>query len=412
MAEAATQEDVNPNIEVGIEEDTAAAAGRGMTFDDIDSITDDEPAPKAKESKSEKPKEAKQKTKDVESGKDTGTTEGEESTEAPAKGDNGQLPTGEAQEASQSLKGNKIKATYNDQDFDMHTGAYLPVKVDGEVKQIQVQELMNNYAGAQSWDKRFSDLSTDKNKFQDRVDVLEDYVSDIFNKANSINDSEDPVKSSFEVLRLIGNLTGQDSRTLMKNIRGAFRQEATQYQDLDEIQRENWELRQDAEYSNLEAELNTQSRQKAEDKESAQRHQIQTLETFNISPERFRELGSDLAKNPGFEGKPDLNTVIHFDRILMANSAITAFDASLINNQDLRNQLVDYSIKDPSITEADLISILTDSFGDSEEAARERKAAENLKRKLGNANQPKAQKPIVKDDRKFQNSAELWDDVD
>lgn len=412
MAEAAAQEEVNPNIEVGVEasESDVTDAGRGMTFDDIDSITDDAPAPKAKGSKSEKEKTVKAKVEKVEPSEDPDAAEVEESSKAPDEGDDGELPTGEKRDSVPSLKGSKLTASFNGEDFNIHSGATIPVKVDGEVKNVQVQELMNNYAGSQSWDKRFSDLDTDKNSFQDRVDVLDEYVNEIFTKANSINESDNPVRSSLEVLRLIGNLTGQDSRGLMKNIRGAFRGEAVQYQDMNEIERENWELRQDIEYTNLDSDLESQSRQRAKSKSDARQQHNQTLERFNIDQAKYRELSSYLSQHSESGEAPSLEQVVQYDRIVMSHNALKAFDENRLGDESLRQQLIDFAMSDPEITQEDLLSILHDSFGETELAAKERKSAENLKRKLGNSSQATKPKPEIRD-RKFNNSSDMWDGI-
>lgn len=88
-------------------------------------------------------------------------------------------PTDSEEVKEEAAKSFKVKVGPRGKELDIPADAKLPVKVDGEIKEFTVQELMNIKSGEISYDKKFSDLDKREKTFTANVQQTEEELSEI-----------------------------------------------------------------------------------------------------------------------------------------------------------------------------------------------------------------------------------------
>ena len=90
----------------------------------------------------------------------------EETFEDDAEGEEGDgeptIITGE-NDLPEDKKGGKLRIRMADGDlYNIDSQSTMPVKIDGKVEEVPVQELINNYSGKTAWDKKFTEIGKEK----------------------------------------------------------------------------------------------------------------------------------------------------------------------------------------------------------------------------------------------------------
>ena len=68
------------------------------------------------------------------------------------------------EEKAEEIK--KLIAKYGEENLEMPANAIFKHKVDGEEVDVELQELLNNYSGKISYDKKFQEFSSEKKEFE------------------------------------------------------------------------------------------------------------------------------------------------------------------------------------------------------------------------------------------------------
>ena len=111
-----------------------------LSFDDLDELTQGAPS--------------------EESNEEAEAEENELSSEAESNGEES-----EASEETLEEEIKKLIAKYGDQETEIAANALFKHKVDGEEVEVELQELLNNYSGKVSYDKKFQEFSNQKKDF-------------------------------------------------------------------------------------------------------------------------------------------------------------------------------------------------------------------------------------------------------
>lgn len=132
------------SIEVGVSEDVNASDAGALSFDELDSLTDDR--------------------SDENLAKELKETQGEKDKSQLENKSNGEEEEASEQEIEEAVK--KLIARYGENELEIAANAIFKHKVDGEEVDVELQELLNNYSGKVSYDKKFQEFSTTKKDFE------------------------------------------------------------------------------------------------------------------------------------------------------------------------------------------------------------------------------------------------------
>jgi len=388
---------INPNNEMTEDENITAGSG-GITFDDLEGLHD-QAEKDAKPSKSE-PKAKGKEEKKEESDDDDDEEESEEDDEEESDEESEAKAKDTAKNVIDAgIKGKKLQASFAGKDFDLHTGATIPVKIDGTIQSVPIQSLINNYSGKQTWDKKFSELDTDRQDFIGRVKNLDGFIQNIFDKSTKIEESENKVAASFEIMKMIAQLAGKDPRQLWEPISRAIASDYHSTNGMSDLELENWELKRKFELDNIDKDIDAKRTSEATSNKATAEAESKTIQTYGLNQQRVDSLRQYLTSN---KLRASIRDVVELDRIEMATEAIAEFDNELAGDADLRDSLIDRGMKDPDFTKEDMLEVLRAVY------LKEDKTSENIKRKLGKTSQTKPKKTEPKTPKTIRKSDDLW----
>lgn len=301
-------------------------------------------------------------------------------------------------------------------DVGLHSSTFVPVKIDGVDSEVQLQELINNYSGSISYDKKFSNLDTKNRDFDQRVSVLDTHLNSVFEKAEimkSADNPEDKRAAAMEVLQMFGNLTGGNSFELVNSLRGAFLDEARAMQDMDEIDLKRHEFELEKGFSDKNKALTDKRANDNKKFEDFNKQSLEIQKDYNFDSSEFSEVKSEL-EGLVSSGKVQVevtpSTVLEYRTAKLVNEAMKEHTPELLNDNDFYYKLIDYSVKEKFTTQ-ELEVFLKEVNGQSQKKERRTKNI-NRKVKAASVAKPKAKpKPVENTRAHYSNSIDLWDDV-
>ena len=167
MSEEATNNVQEVNEEVNLAPEAHENADT-LSFDELDALTDDRSGEKllseaAKEKTEAKKNESPPKEKSS-----------KQEIEAKPK---------EIEEEVEEVK--KLAARYGEEDLEVAANTTFKHKIDGQEVEVELQELLNNYSGKVSYDKKFQQFSDERKEFEQE---MQEYNTQIDNINKYIND--------------------------------------------------------------------------------------------------------------------------------------------------------------------------------------------------------------------------------
>jgi len=158
--------------------------------------------------------------------------EGEEETEPT-------IITGE-NELPEDKKGGKLRIRMGDGDlYNIDALSTVPVKIDGKVEEVPMQELINNYSGKTAWDKKFTEIGKEKKTIEfekNAIQVQKDKLTEHVN--NALAPIRDASKNPLDSLLYLVEMSGEDPYAAYRRIMEANLEELTSLMDMGETERE------------------------------------------------------------------------------------------------------------------------------------------------------------------------------
>lgn len=133
----------------------------------------------------------------------------------------------------------KLRMRMGDELFNVESDATFPVKIDGKVENVPVQELINNYSGKTAWDKKFTEIGKEKKNLEfekAQVTAQKNNLVEHVNKA--LLPLKDPNKNPLDSLLYLVEMSGEDPYTAYRRIMEANLDELSNLMDMTETERE------------------------------------------------------------------------------------------------------------------------------------------------------------------------------
>jgi len=283
------------------------------------------------------------------------------------------------------------------------------VKVDGKVEEISLQELKNNYSGKVAYDKKFSEMDTERQSFKKEVQDINSYVSELGKtmKENSV------LEGFYKVGEMVNMPAHAIKAALIKEI-------LPELERLEGMSQEGIDLEYQQNEIKYLKEKTESDRQKFETEQAQKELSFkisQARETLGVDNSEWEDAVAYLDKSLPPEESLTIDTVkeyIQFSKSEdIAKAAIDQFDSSYLGNEEVIENLQDIIIKNPDFTDSDIQDILVQAFGSSKKEVAEEKIVETVSKKQSKVNKSVEQenseiKPIVD-----QQGEEIldWDDI-
>lgn len=340
-----TIQEVNEAVDVAPE---AASDAQSLSFDELDTITDGR---SGEELLSEIKKEAE--TKENESIPE-GKSEPEEE---------------EASEETIEEEIKKLVAKYGDSELEIAANAMFKHKVDGEEVDVELQELLNNYSGKVSYDKKFQEFSNTKKEFED---YKTQYDSDIEAISNYVNTFKEKMGSDnpMDALDYFAEFSGMKPHEFRRQLINAMIPEVNRVSQMSAEQYKNEYLK--AENSYLQRQQESESaRLQAEQSNQELLNEIkQVQEAHNMTEESFLESFQELTKS-GYEGEITPQAVaeyhMHSQAFSKADSILSQVNQNLSSDQQIVESLQKVIVENPNFDDNDLLDIVQEVYGNAKQ---------------------------------------------
>lgn len=270
-----------------------------------------------------------------------------------------------------------LKARVGDDYVEIQNDAVFSHKVDGEMTDVPLQELLNNYSGKVAYDKRFNELAVEKKEhFKERknwqkdVDFVNKNIQQLMDTAN-----EDPTRA----MQFLCRLTGKDPAQHLKKF---YEDQVKLVQDLSQLdpeQRERYYLKLERDNLNKERESEAKRRNQQKEQQEALQRLQQTRETFGLDEDTYDELALEIEEGNYLDGKEaSVDDVIEFYQSKRVFGVLEGISEALVDNDEAFNNLIDIAKANPDFSDDDLADIAKEVFMEQPAS----KASKNLSRKV------------------------------
>jgi hypothetical protein len=227
----------------------------------------------------------------------------EEEGEAPLK-------ENDPNEIKQNKESKKIRMRMADGElYNIDSDSTLKVKVDGELVDVPVQELLNNYSGKTAWDKKFTEIGKEKKVLETERNTLTKQKEQLLTHLNeALGPIKDKNKNPLDSLLYLVEMSGEDPYAAYRRIMEANLDEISSLMDMTEVERElHFHKKKDELHSNVQ-----KKRQDKLQKEQVFNQTVQKVDALrqskNVTEDQFVDASEELEeiyKNSGL----DANTI-------------------------------------------------------------------------------------------------------
>tara|TARA_Y100001937_G_scaffold75788_1_gene102970 strand:- start:351 stop:1526 length:1176 start_codon:yes stop_codon:yes gene_type:complete len=359
MSEESINQVQEINEEVSTSEGDANKANL-MSFDDLDNLTDDRSdkellneAKKVSEEKGEKDKPEPKEQSNAEE-KKVDAEKAEESEEA---------------EEVKEIK--KLLGKFNEEEMEIAAETLFKHKVDGEDVDVSLQDLLNNYSGKVSYDKKFQEFSESKKEFDEYkttydkdIDLINGYINDFAEKLKS-NDA-------MGALSYFAEFSGMEPHTFKRQLLDQLAPEIERMSLLSPEQIENERLAQENTYLQKQQESEANKRQQEQSQNELLSEIKRLQEAHSISDDEFQGAYQELVDG-NFDGEitPEIvaEYYVHSAAFSKSEAILDQVNPDLVNNDQIVESLQKVVVENPSFDDNDLLEIVQEVYGSSKKQA-------------------------------------------
>ena len=352
MSEEVTNLEQTVNEEVSFDDVDTQDAG-SMDFDDLDVALDDNQG-ESTESKKDVSEEKVEDKPPI-----TGESQEEEikSSEKETEQDT------EEEEQIEEIK--KLIAKFGDEETELAANAIFNHKIDGEDVDVELQELLNNYSGKVSYEKKFQDLSGKKKEFEAFKNEYDSDIQDIYGVLNSFKDSMKQ-NDAMGALNHFAAFSGMKPYEFQETLINSLAPEVVRRAHLSEEQLRSEKLQAENQYLHQQKESEQVKFQEQQARQELQNEIKQIQEAHSISDESFNEAYQELAESD-YAGEINPSAVaeyyIHSQAFSKAGNILTTVNPSLIKQEEIIDSLQKVIVENPQFDDNDLLELVTEVYG-------------------------------------------------
>jgi len=247
----------------------------------------------------------------------------------------------------------------------------LEVKVDGELQKVSLQDLKNNYAGKQAWDKKFSDLDKERKTYKAEVDQINQYVKDL---GDTMRNS-----SILDGMQKIAELVGMKPHEAKKQLIEQIIPEINRLSEMSEKERDLEYKKQEVEYDKVKFESDQKKSKQEQAVKDLEREISAEREAYKISDQEwdsaFKALDESLPKDEMITPKIVSDRVIYNRSETRANDLLSKFNKDLLSDKSVFSEVHRVVYDHFELSDNDFLDLLGQAYG----MAKSEKAEEQVK---------------------------------
>lgn len=327
--------------------DTQDAAS--LSFDDLDEISNEgvesvkESEVQAKKEEDKQPIEGESESEEIEASEEESITKEEEIEEI-----------------------KKLIARYNDEETEIAANSLFKHKIDGEEVDVELQELLNNYSGKVSYDKKFQELAGRKKEFEDFKNTYDQDIETIYNVISGFRDSMKE-NDGMGALQHFANFAGMKPYEFQESLLTSLIPEVVRRANMTEEQIHQERLQAENNYLRQQQESEQARLEQEQVRNELQAEITQLQEAHGISEDEFNESYRTLL-DTGYEGEINPQAVaefhVHYSAFSKADSILNQVSESLSDDSEIVESLQKVIVENPSFDDNDLLEIVNEVYGD------------------------------------------------
>ena len=220
----------------------------------------------------------------------------EEKEESDDEEEEAPLKENDPNDIKQNKESKKLRMRMADGElYNIDSDATVKVKVDGELTDVPVQELINNYSGKTAWDKKFTEIGKEKKNLEIERNTITKQKDQLLNHLNqALGPIKDPSKNPIDSLLYLVEMSGEDPYAAYRRIMEANLDELGQLMDMSETERELFfHKKKDELHSNV-----NKKRQDKLQKEQVFNQTVQKVDALrqarNVTEDQFVDASEEL----------------------------------------------------------------------------------------------------------------------
>lgn len=344
-------QEVNQEVDLAPEAHEDAGA---LSFDELDQLTDGrEEESLLNAAKKEIKKEAKENKPQAKR---------EDHDEEADKG--AEAEEGESEAFEQEIK--RILAKQGENDLELAANTLFRQKVDGEEVDVELQELLNNYSGKVSYDKKFQEFSSKKKEFDDYKNK---YDNDIQQINSYINDFAQKFRQNdaLGALEYFAEFAGMKPYEFRRELLNQLVPEMERRSVMTEDQIKAEELAFQNEYLMRQHESAQKQSQEQQALRELENEIVRVQEAHGISDEDFENAYNELMEID-YDGEINPATVaeyyMHSAAYSKADEILSGIDPLLAEQDPVVESLQKVIVENPDFDDNDLIEIVQTVYSD------------------------------------------------
>ena len=306
---------------------------------------------------------------------------------------------GEAEILEEEIK--RIMAKQGENDLELYANTSFKHKVDGEEVDVELQELLNNYSGKVSYDKKFQEFSSQKKDFEK---YKNEYDTDIEQINGYINNFAEKIRNNdaMGALEYFAEFAGMKPHEFRSNLLNQLTPEIYRRSEMSPEQLQAEELRSQNEFLMRQQESDQKRYQDEQALRELEMEIANVQEAHNISDADFEAAYQSLVQEEmGQPITPKLvaDYYVNLQAFNKADTILSSLDPNLSLQDEIIDTLQDIIVKNPDFDDQDLIDIVSQVYTDTKT-----KASKSVSKKV----QP--QKQEKKEPKSKENYLD-WDDL-
>jgi hypothetical protein len=281
--------------------------------------------------------------------------EGDEETSDESKDEESESE--EESEESEDEEGSDEESSDDEPSDDV--GDLHKVTVDGEEIEVSTQELKDNYAGKQAWDKKFTELSQEREAHQATVET---YNGNVKQFQELVNEGK-----AQEALEFLMETAGLDRNRFLETYVSQLAPTIAEYLEMSPEEREQRALKQQVEHYKAQEQRANETKQQAQQRQEIEGRVSKVLEEHSIEPNRFEELHKELVDAGIKEIQPETVGQYHV-MITQQDAAIEVLkelNPELIQDKSAMDYLISLQQNNPGIAKEELKARAEKAFVDA-----------------------------------------------
>ena len=284
-----------------------------------------------------------------------------------------------------------LQASRHNQGYEVPADAMFNAKVDGEERDVSLQDLLNDYSGREKWEPAFKELSDHKKQFDTEKAEIEGYVNTFRTKLEQ--------GSKMDALEYFASMAGQNPLEFRKAMRTDIIREYQEYMNMSPEQQQQYEREEKISYQ--ERTQASEAEQLATEKAQYESQKVlnSLQESLGVTAEGLDEILIALEEDYDGDITEEVVREYHSQNIAYetATSMLDSYDSTLLENDKVVDAVIKIAQDNPDFTAEDYRDVFAEAF----KPVTKKTNSKKLKGTEVNKDKPKEQSDIVKNASKL-----------